>query len=1014
LFPEDEYWRLETSGRRIFDAKLSISRRQGEVKDFLFDLAQAAKSSGTDASAVWVVQQDQIVEVKRDAKSSKNGKKDKKQQAPQQQNVGGGFIAIAVPIPPQSAPQQQVDVYLQNVDKVRLAFKKSQRLQHAGSFGALGIYVVQSPTNKEVNAMKDLHDSLTSSLSILIPSLGNAKITASNCMPTRQSLERVFFADEVRKRGDGDTWEQLEEQHISEQVVRVRQEIVFTCPFETALSRSNNPSSKPSNPPSASSGTGSKKGATKLQFGASSSSSTPAPTSSFSPYFSLPQSAYQHLAHPLIIDAPVGMRLLSSYKQGYKDQSMRLWQNPEAHYKYTGGAGDGRGSSSSGDAGGGAAAAAKIRMGVFPSTASSDLLSAAAASASSSTSYVPPPQRRLVAGSKEWAEAREKEKKKTNALAAAAAASSRGGGGGGEAESDEAVHGRQALPSRQQQQQQQQQQLDDEEKLILTCKTIGQGTGWTMMPSLTNRTSVARGNPKALLPRQSIQAVATHCGKGVLYGVAHNTMIVGQQGQMVRCEGVTFLPPGSRWLSLALQCSGINSSQIEPYGVDGGTGGGDRDRGRGGGGGGNGDGGGGIAMVPSIFDGVCDKGLSQQEEDLCLAVCQVMEETQMGDVRRSEELVALIEPLFAPWTDKDFFASRLQQQQLQDAARRRQVGGAGGGGGGGGGQRGTGGQDDEWDEDDDYEYHAKRGFPGAQSSTTIISHQLAHTNPHAQQHYSVKDPRRLTPQRQEHLQQYQQHQQQQQLRNSQQHQQEQSTRLRGSAAARGGGGGEFFQGVNSDDDDDIDQTWRDDRRGPDSDHDEDDIDVGVRVSSKAGGKKKSNNSTAPTAAKATATTKATIAAAGGGGGGGGGGAVEVRAKRGPGEHDKQVFTCLEATCRKTFEKFDRCFAHMIDSKHAQSVIKLQAYDKSALSPEFLKEQAHVRKLCQHSVNDPAPPPIRPSGGSGGGKGPRAKTAKCLLCPLYFVDIEARDQHLMQKHDKKEVRADDDSRRKKLT
>ena len=50
---------------------------------------------------------------------------------------------------------------------------------------------------------------------------------------------------------------------------------------------------------------------------------------------------------------------------------------------------------------------------------------------------------------------------------------------------------------------------------------------------------------------------------GTLYGVAHSTMAIGAGGGIVGCEGVTLLPPGSRWLTLALQCLQVDTRDID-------------------------------------------------------------------------------------------------------------------------------------------------------------------------------------------------------------------------------------------------------------------------------------------------------------------------------------------------------------------------------------------------------------------------------------------------------------------
>ena len=40
-------------------------------------------------------------------------------------------------------------------------------------------------------------------------------------------------------------------------------------------------------------------------------------------------------------------------------------------------------------------------------------------------------------------------------------------------------------------------------------------------------------------------------------------MLIGAGGGIVGCEGVTLLPPGCRWLTLALSCLQIDTREIE-------------------------------------------------------------------------------------------------------------------------------------------------------------------------------------------------------------------------------------------------------------------------------------------------------------------------------------------------------------------------------------------------------------------------------------------------------------------
>lgn len=68
---------------------------------------------------------------------------------------------------------------------------------------------------------------------------------------------------------------------------------------------------------------------------------------------------------------------------------------------------------------------------------------------------------------------------------------------------------------------------------------------------------------RCILPRQSVPAVAVHRGKETLYGVAHSSLLVlGYKNSTINAGGVTLLPPGGLWISLALACVGGDTSEI--------------------------------------------------------------------------------------------------------------------------------------------------------------------------------------------------------------------------------------------------------------------------------------------------------------------------------------------------------------------------------------------------------------------------------------------------------------------
>ena len=72
---------------------------------------------------------------------------------------------------------------------------------------------------------------------------------------------------------------------------------------------------------------------------------------------------------------------------------------------------------------------------------------------------------------------------------------------------------------------------DDEDRVSVTVKCLS-GT-WQNLTTLGGNREGTIGrtsSPMALLPKQSVPAVAVHWGRGSLYGVAHHTMMIGSQG----------------------------------------------------------------------------------------------------------------------------------------------------------------------------------------------------------------------------------------------------------------------------------------------------------------------------------------------------------------------------------------------------------------------------------------------------------------------------------------------------
>ena len=151
------------------------------------------------------------------------------------------------------------------------------------------MYHVATASKRELLLLAKLHDTFPVSVSMLAPSIGNAKVMASNCLPTAGQLKRVFFGDRVDEQLHDDTETQviaLEEskglRRVSEQVIGGQQAIVFA------------------DTPSQSAGTGA--GAVAgARVG----------------------------PRRLLDDVPLGMRILDSYRAAQRDGRLRVWRDED-------------------------------------------------------------------------------------------------------------------------------------------------------------------------------------------------------------------------------------------------------------------------------------------------------------------------------------------------------------------------------------------------------------------------------------------------------------------------------------------------------------------------------------------------------------------------------------------------------------------------------------------------------------------------------------------------------------
>ena len=70
---------------------------------------------------------------------------------------------------------------------------------------------------------------------------------------------------------------------------------------------------------------------------------------------------------------------------------------------------------------------------------------------------------------------------------------------------------------------------------------------------------------KAVMPRHSVSDTTVHQGVETLYGVAFTSLITRSHKLYSIVDGVTLLPPGGLWLSLAMTCVGVDPQFITSF-----------------------------------------------------------------------------------------------------------------------------------------------------------------------------------------------------------------------------------------------------------------------------------------------------------------------------------------------------------------------------------------------------------------------------------------------------------------
>ena len=144
---------------------------------------------------------------------------------------------------------------------------------------------------------------------------------------------------------------------------------------------------------------------------------------------------------------------------------------------------------------------------------------------------------------------------------------------------------------------------------------------------------ISRLGVQAVLPLHSVSAVAEHQGTETLYGVAFTSMnSKSDKDKMTSLvSGVTLLPPGGLWLSLALSCIDHSPEAI-------------------------------ISFETNKFNKEKQseecatedvKNISNYDFSSCYAVQKCLRESSTQTIERNDILTGLVDKIFKTWTDSN-------------------------------------------------------------------------------------------------------------------------------------------------------------------------------------------------------------------------------------------------------------------------------------------------------------------------------------------------------------------------
>jgi len=469
------------------------------------------------------------------------------------------------------------------------------------------IFLVQKPSKSVIRFFKNkkTHEYFDVSMDMNLLANGHATLQVSNMTPTQLQLESLFFANA----------------NVEAMNPKYRK-VLTTVENQVKMLKFPNPFAQPAVKPARAVAK-----AVENEVFKKPERATPAKATHFPP-------------KSLITDLPVGMRVLAAIQSKYKQDPIRIWQNPldisaANRRSYQG-------------------AKKMYPWPVFTKEADRVQMNGKKKS-------------NAPVGSKQWIEERDAEEAAKAAKAAADAATSA------------------VIPS-----QQSSHGYDDgwdpgmealKTDMPVASELARVQFGWVNDRNYSHYSTIlglnsmivsSPTNTSAIINRESVCGVAYHCGNESLYGVSNGAMTAVAGFRFIVCQGVSFFPLGSRWLTLAYMARGFQSGQLRSLRKDqqlvkmqAQT---QKNQEKGLGGSGSGD--------SSIADAYIEDIPNENEEILCQHIHREVQEVLDGvhAVESRTRLIALVDELFGFWAFDEIPTHYVPGQQtlLEEAKRQAQ------------------------------------------------------------------------------------------------------------------------------------------------------------------------------------------------------------------------------------------------------------------------------------------------------------------------------------------------------